>query len=146
MFDGIEVLTLLFSCSRCSRCECMGAGLTNQIPRISRHSTVASARGTSHRDDPSHARGLGRQHFERLSRLKMTRQEVRDEHRQSEGNPAVKAWLEQVRSEDSRKPMTAAVSNASVIIANPRTTRSLCPANQARWARLSASPWELSCA
>jgi flagellar biosynthetic protein FlhB len=61
----------------------------------------------------------GWQHFERLRRLKMTRQEIRDEFKQTEGDPAVKARLKQIRAERSRKRMMAAVPKAAVIITNP---------------------------
>ncbi len=61
----------------------------------------------------------GWQYFERMRRLKMTRQEAKEEHRQSEGDPVVKARLKQIRSERSRKRMMAAVPKASVIITNP---------------------------
>lgn len=59
------------------------------------------------------------QHFERIRRLRMTRQEVRDEHKQSEGDPAVKARIRQIRSERARKRMMANVPKAAVIITNP---------------------------
>ena len=61
----------------------------------------------------------GFQYFERLRRLKMTRQELRDEFKQTEGDPTVKARLKQVRSERARKRMIAAVPKAAVIITNP---------------------------
>jgi flagellar biosynthetic protein FlhB len=61
----------------------------------------------------------GFQHFERLRRLKMTRQEIRDEYKQTEGDPAVKARLRQIRAERARKRMMAAVPKAAVIITNP---------------------------
>jgi len=61
----------------------------------------------------------GFQHFERLRRLKMTRQEVRDEFKQTEGDPVVKARLRQIRSERARRRMIAAVPKAAVIITNP---------------------------
>jgi len=61
----------------------------------------------------------GWQYFERLKRLKMTRQELRDEFKQSEGDPTVKARLKQVRSDRARKRMMAAVPKAAVIITNP---------------------------
>jgi flagellar biosynthetic protein FlhB len=49
----------------------------------------------------------------------MTLQEVRDEHRQSEGDPHVKGRLRQIRAEKARQRMMAAVPTASVIITNP---------------------------
>lgn len=61
----------------------------------------------------------GFQYFERLRRLKMTRQELRDEFKQSEGDPAIKSRLKQIRAERSRKRMMAAVPKAAVIITNP---------------------------
>jgi flagellar biosynthetic protein FlhB len=61
----------------------------------------------------------GWQYFERMRRLKMTRQEVREEQKESDGDPIVKGRLRQIRSERARKRMMAAVPKASVIITNP---------------------------
>jgi flagellar biosynthetic protein FlhB len=61
----------------------------------------------------------GWQYFERMRRLRMTRQEVRDEYKQSEGDPTLKARLRQIRTERSRKRMMANVPKAAVIITNP---------------------------
>ncbi len=52
-------------------------------------------------------------------KMKMTRQEVKDEHKQSDGDPQVKAKIRQLRHEKSRQRMMAAVPEASVIITNP---------------------------
>jgi flagellar biosynthetic protein FlhB len=52
-------------------------------------------------------------------RQRMSKQEVRDEHKQMEGDPKVKAKIRQVRMERSRARMMAAVPEASVVIANP---------------------------
>lgn len=52
-------------------------------------------------------------------RLKMSRRELKEEHRQSEGDPMVKAKLRQIRIERSRRRMMQNVPNASVIITNP---------------------------
>jgi flagellar biosynthetic protein FlhB len=65
------------------------------------------------------AADYGWQYFERMRRLKMTRQEMRDEFKQSEGDPTVKARLRQIRSERARKRMMAAVPKAAVVITNP---------------------------
>jgi flagellar biosynthetic protein FlhB len=65
------------------------------------------------------AADYGWQYFERLRRLKMTRQELRDEFKQTEGDPTVKARLKQIRSERARKRMMAAVPKAAVVITNP---------------------------
>lgn len=50
---------------------------------------------------------------------RMTIKEVRDEHKQMEGDPQVKAKLRQIRTERGRKRMMANVPNASVVITNP---------------------------
>jgi flagellar biosynthetic protein FlhB len=51
--------------------------------------------------------------------LKMTKQEVRDEHRNSEGDPLVRQQLRQRQREVSRNRMIAAVAQATVVIVNP---------------------------
>ena len=50
---------------------------------------------------------------------RMSRVEVKDEARQSEGDPHVKARIRQVRMERGRKRMMAAVPTADVVLANP---------------------------
>lgn len=54
-----------------------------------------------------------------LSRMRMTLQEVKDEHKDSEGDPHVKARIRQIGAQRARGRMMAAVPNASVIITNP---------------------------
>ena len=50
---------------------------------------------------------------------KMTFQEVKDEHKQMEGDPVVKGKLRQLRQERGRKRMMSNVPDASVVITNP---------------------------
>ena len=50
---------------------------------------------------------------------KMTIKELRDEYKQMEGDPTIKAKLRQVRIERGRKRMMASVPNATVVITNP---------------------------
>ena len=57
--------------------------------------------------------------FDHRKKLRMTRQEVRDEAKQSEGDPHVKARLSQIRMERSRQRMMQAVPTADVVITNP---------------------------
>jgi flagellar biosynthetic protein FlhB len=52
-------------------------------------------------------------------RQKMTMQEVKDEYKQQEGDPMVKAKLRQIRQERSRRRMMAAVPDATVVVTNP---------------------------
>jgi flagellar biosynthetic protein FlhB len=58
-----------------------------------------------------------RQRF--MARHRMTRQELRDEFKQSEGDPQVKARLRQIRMDRSKTRMIAAVPEATVVITNP---------------------------
>lgn len=57
--------------------------------------------------------------YEHRKKLRMTLQEVRDETRQAEGDPHIKARLRQIRTERARQRMMAAVPEASVVITNP---------------------------
>jgi flagellar biosynthetic protein FlhB len=59
------------------------------------------------------------QKFEHLRKLRMSRQELKDEYRQSEGDPMVKGRLRQIRMERARRRMMAAVPQADVVITNP---------------------------
>lgn len=58
-----------------------------------------------------------RQQF--YDRNKMSRREIRDEFKESEGDPMVRARLRQIRQERARKRMMAAVPEAAVVITNP---------------------------
>jgi flagellar biosynthetic protein FlhB len=49
----------------------------------------------------------------------MTKQEVKEEFRQTEGDPAVKARIRKIRMEKARRRMMAAVPEATVVITNP---------------------------
>ncbi len=51
--------------------------------------------------------------------LKMTKQEVRDDNKLSEGNPEIKARVRRVQREMIRKRMLAAVPKATVVVTNP---------------------------
>jgi flagellar biosynthesis protein FlhB len=59
------------------------------------------------------------QRYRFMQRNRMSRQEVKEEYRQSEGDPAVKAKIKQIRMEKSRRRMMAAVPQATVVIMNP---------------------------
>ncbi|MDQ1158035.1 flagellar biosynthetic protein FlhB [Sphingomonas sp. SORGH_AS 950] len=57
--------------------------------------------------------------FQLMSKLKMTKQEVKDEHKESEGNPEAKAHIRGKQREMSRRAVRAAVQEAHVILTNP---------------------------
>jgi len=60
--------------------------------------------------------------YQRMSwykRQRMTRKEIRDEFKQTDGNPEVKGKMRQLRMMRVRRRMMASVPNATVIITNP---------------------------
>ncbi len=52
-------------------------------------------------------------------KLRMTKQEVRDEYKEVEGNPQIKAKVRRLQREMSRRRMMADVPKASAVIVNP---------------------------
>ena len=57
--------------------------------------------------------------FRHLRGLRMSRQEVREEHKELEGDPQIKARIKQIRFHRARKRMLAAVPKATVVVTNP---------------------------
>jgi flagellar biosynthetic protein FlhB len=51
--------------------------------------------------------------------LKMTKTEVKDEHRQQEGNPEMRQAVKQRQRASARKRMMAAIPRATVVVTNP---------------------------
>ncbi len=51
--------------------------------------------------------------------LKMSKQEIKDEMKNMEGDPLVKSKIRQIQMEASRKRMMAEIPNADVVITNP---------------------------
>jgi flagellar biosynthetic protein FlhB len=62
---------------------------------------------------------VGWQWWRHYANLKMTKQELRDEAKSSDGNPEIKARVRRVQREMVRKRMLAAVPTATVVITNP---------------------------
>ncbi len=54
-----------------------------------------------------------------MKKMKMSKQEIKDEMKQNDGDPHVKGRLRQIRMERSRSRMMAAVPDADVVITNP---------------------------
>jgi flagellar biosynthetic protein FlhB len=54
-----------------------------------------------------------------MRRMRMSRRELREETKQAEGDPHIRARLRQIRLERSRKRMLTAVPKATVVITNP---------------------------
>ncbi|MGH7739227.1 MAG: flagellar biosynthesis protein FlhB [bacterium] len=59
------------------------------------------------------------QRWEYEENLKMTKQEIRDELRQSEGDPLIKARIRQLQREMARRRMFEAIPRADVVVTNP---------------------------
>jgi len=59
------------------------------------------------------------QRYRFLQRNRMSKQEIKEEYRQTEGDPAVKAKVKQIRQERARRRMMTAVPQATVVIMNP---------------------------
>lgn len=59
------------------------------------------------------------QRYSFLQQMRMSKQEIRDEYKQTEGDPHVKARLRQLREQKSRQRMMQAVPEADVVITNP---------------------------
>ncbi|MCA3381939.1 MAG: EscU/YscU/HrcU family type III secretion system export apparatus switch protein [Roseomonas sp.] len=57
--------------------------------------------------------------FRHLHKLRMTRQEVREEVKESEGDPMIKGRIKSIRMARARRRMMAAVPKAAVVITNP---------------------------
>lgn len=54
-----------------------------------------------------------------MQRMRMTKEEVKQDYKNSEGDPHVKAKLKQIRMEKSRRRMMQAVPTATVVVMNP---------------------------
>lgn len=57
--------------------------------------------------------------FSFMRMMRMTKQEVKEEFKQAEGDPKIKAKLRQIRVQRARQRMMANVPKASVVITNP---------------------------
>jgi flagellar biosynthetic protein FlhB len=65
------------------------------------------------------AADLGLQWWRHYSSLKMTRQELTDEAKSSDGRPEVKARVRRIQRDMNRKRMLTAVKTATVVVTNP---------------------------
>jgi flagellar biosynthesis protein FlhB len=59
------------------------------------------------------------QRFSWIKRQRMTKRELKEEFKESEGNPEIKARLRQLRAARLKKRMMAAVPSATVVVTNP---------------------------
>ncbi len=61
----------------------------------------------------------GYQRFEFERKLRMTRDEVKEEHKESEGDPQMRSRIRTVQRDMARKRMLADVKKADVVVTNP---------------------------
>jgi flagellar biosynthetic protein FlhB len=59
------------------------------------------------------------QRFEFMKQMRMSRRDVQEEHKQSDGDPTIKQRLRSLRMEKARQRMMAEVPNSTVIVTNP---------------------------
>lgn len=59
------------------------------------------------------------QRYDFMKKMRMTKQEIKEEFKQSEGDPVVKGRIRQLRMERARRRMMANVPKADVVITNP---------------------------
>jgi flagellar biosynthetic protein FlhB len=59
------------------------------------------------------------QMWQYANKLKMTRQELRQESKESDGNPEIKARIRNLQREMARRRMMAAIPTADVVVTNP---------------------------
>lgn len=57
--------------------------------------------------------------FHWMQELRMTKQEVKDEHKQAEGDPILKSRMRSLARDRARQRMMASVPRATLVIANP---------------------------
>jgi flagellar biosynthesis protein FlhB len=59
------------------------------------------------------------QMFQRLKRLRMTKQEAKEEHKQAEGSPELKAQIRRRQHETARNSARGAIAEATLVLTNP---------------------------
>jgi flagellar biosynthetic protein FlhB len=60
-----------------------------------------------------------KERFDYFQKMRMTRQAIKEEIKQTEGDPSIRARLRQLRRQRSQRRMMTAVPSATVIITNP---------------------------
>jgi flagellar biosynthetic protein FlhB len=97
----------------------MGDPDLDSILRVVGHAALTMLRNTALAGLLLAAVDYGLQKRRVMGMLKMTKQEVKDEHRLSEGDPHVKAVIRGKQMQLSRNRMMAEVATATAVIVNP---------------------------
>lgn len=106
------------------------SGLTDDVPRLARvtpHAAVSAGWDEMLRllkrvviaFVAIGAADFGVHRWRHMSSLKMTKQEVREDAKATDGNPEIKARVRRVQREMVRRRMLAAVPKATVVVTNP---------------------------
>jgi flagellar biosynthetic protein FlhB len=103
----LETSTLL---SRVSLPEAAGSAWTTVLTLVKRALIVFAAVATG---------DYLLKRFQLRKSLKMTKQEVKEEHKMLEGNPEIKGRVRRLQREMARRRMLAGVPKATVVITNP---------------------------
>jgi flagellar biosynthetic protein FlhB len=113
---GVAFTTLVPELDRLPMLPSLGAGaLAQEIATVSLRLAGAVIAVLT-------AIALGDYVYQRLSfmrSMRMSKQEVKEEYKHSEGDPFIKSKLRQIRTERARRRMMAAVPTASVVVTNP---------------------------
>jgi flagellar biosynthesis protein FlhB len=59
------------------------------------------------------------QRYTHMMKMRMTKQEIKDEYKQTEGDPQIKSRIRQVRMERARNRMMQDVPSSTVVVTNP---------------------------
>lgn len=59
------------------------------------------------------------QHYQHYEQMRMSKQEVKDEYKQTEGDPQVKQRLSQLRQQRAQERMAQSVPESDVVVTNP---------------------------
>ena len=59
------------------------------------------------------------QHYEYEKSIKMTKQEIKDEQKDTEGDPKIKARIRSIQMQMARQRMMSSVPSADVVVTNP---------------------------
>jgi len=65
------------------------------------------------------AADIAYQRYAFMKKMRMSKQDVKEEYKQAEGDPMIKMRLRQIRFEKSRRRMMSAVPKATVVVTNP---------------------------
>ena len=109
-------------CGLCDQAEAMLARISKQTPLRVTAVDIDSDEDLQRRyfmEIPVVAVDVPFQIWEHHRQLRMTKEEVRQEYKETEGDPQLKARIRQLQREQARRRMMAEVPKADVVVTNP---------------------------